>query len=130
MLTSEQIERLGALLAEATPGPWYAVPARPGYITTIHDNFGSGVAYATCEGDGGIDRQNADAALIAEAINALPALLQLARAVNDAPRREIRECCGHLLVGNEWDEADAAINAMRGQTVALVPVPVKEGKDG
>lgn len=71
------VERLTELLTESNNLPWRDVPARPGYITTIIDNYGAGVAYTTAAGGRrGIEGQNEDAELIVAAVNALPALLQ------------------------------------------------------
>lgn len=75
------IERLRALLAEATPGPWKFVephsvmaplPARFGYAT---------IPVAAIEGLFSMRHRNG--ALIVEGINALPALLDVIEAAQD-----------------------------------------------
>jgi hypothetical protein len=122
MLTGEQIERLEALLAKATPGPWlYRCKSN-----SWHRPPPAGTQYQYGESimdpeDDWISLKNDDIELIAEAINALPALLQLARAVQRAPVVTITNVPRQNLA---YVESDAAVfdDTSEGQTVALVPV--------
>lgn len=70
---SAAIERLRALLAAATPGPWRAdSDGRVLAVASADDDF----LVATCW----TSRYDLDAELIASAVNALPALLEIAKA--------------------------------------------------
>lgn len=111
----KQIEMLEALLAKATPGPWSVHPRAE---TTVLASDG----YSATNTDSNLfdahARNIANAALIVEAINAIPALLQLARAVSEGPR---------AVVDDDGFVFGSTATTLAGQTVALVPVPVKEG---
>ena len=80
MTTSEPVaaetvlDRLAGLEAAATSGPWAAGPGHNPYVRGGH--FGMPQTVADCRYRNG----EADAALIAEARNALPALIAVARA--------------------------------------------------
>ena len=91
---SATVARLRALLAEATPGPWTA-EERALYHVIFHREWP--VA-------GGLDSDSADAALIAEARNALPALLAVAEAASD---NHHTEC---LLHDTLWGGVDTCDN--------------------
>jgi hypothetical protein len=75
------IERLRALLAEATPGPWawtetggpFALVMGPDGDELVHVRMNLGLG----------SNPDRDAALIAAAVNALPALLDVAEAARD-----------------------------------------------
>lgn len=99
MLTSEQVERLEALLAKVER--W-----SPGY-----DHYPDDL-----DPDGDWVRYDDIAILLAS----YPALLQLARAVSDAPKVELD------MVADDWaevwaDDDRGLSNFHSGQTVALVP---------
>ena len=81
-----EIERLRALLAEATPGPWEADDTSDWTNDSYGDEEGKPPTsgwFRNC-GVGKVDAGDystltfADAALIAAAVNALPALLEVA----------------------------------------------------
>lgn len=117
----EVIERLEALLEKATPGPWLYRHKSASW----HRPPPEGTAYSYGESimnpdDDWSSLKDDDIALIAEAINALPALLRLARAVEDAPEREVRLCCGHFAVSDD-DGTDAEVESLEGQRVRLLP---------
>lgn len=86
MLSNEVVERLGELLAKATPGPW-----------TVHEDSGdmevlSGnrtVCDDTAYYPHAVDQN--DMRLISAAVNALPELLRVYRAWLDAPVVEVQE---------------------------------------
>jgi hypothetical protein len=91
--TREALDRLAELLKAATPGPWrvWKERAEDGRITVLevceteerkrHPYFASIVRHWP--------EAEANAALIAEAISALPALLAMAAAWESAPVQEI-----------------------------------------
>ena len=53
-----------------------------------------------------------------EAVNALRVWLE----VEAAPVVKVDECCGHIIIGNEWDDEPSACTPLIGQRVRLVPV--------
>lgn len=71
-MTLDDIAALAGLRAKATPGPWYVPADEPCNIT---NSMEEGACVAGCDFLEGAH----DAALIAAAVNALPALLALAR---------------------------------------------------
>jgi hypothetical protein len=106
MLTGEQIERLEALLARAAFGKLSV--SETGFLLEDGHMVGDGVY-----GDA--------APAIAEAINAMPVLLQLARAVQSAPTTRMWESQQDTLETDSIKPPDA-YRGLIGQTVALVPV--------
>jgi hypothetical protein len=81
-----EIERLRALLAEATPGPWHAHRQPTGTPWWIESEDEHGVA--------DVERAE-DAALIAAAVNALAALLNVAEATRfDHSTHRLIDCLG------------------------------------
>jgi hypothetical protein len=116
---------LEALLAKATPGPWAVHPRAPSTVL-------AGDGYSATNTDSNLfdaySRNINNAALIAEAINALPALLRIARAVVEAPRAEV----GPGVVPNCAEVmADNDIAHLIGVRVLLVRAgAVKEGGHG
>jgi hypothetical protein len=71
-LTAEKIAELERLLAAATAGPWH-VETGSGQLGTIEAADGTMVAQSQAViGDRHHERREANTALIAEAINALP----------------------------------------------------------
>lgn len=117
----EDVVRLRELLAKATPGPLHAEEVDGSWCVAREPSTPNGAGFAV---DGKCWKQ-ADAELIAEAINALPALLALAEAVMDAPEREVRLCCGHFAVSDD-DGTDADVELLEGQRVRLVAAPEGE----
>jgi hypothetical protein len=75
-------KRLRALLAEATPGPWRFGDAHPDELVVADSMTLAGATTVVCYGEPD-DEGKADAALIAAAVNALPALLDVAEAARD-----------------------------------------------
>ncbi len=73
-----EISKLRALLAGATPGPWYA---RGRFLSRVPDNSGMGETLHT--NHIGTTAEREDAALIAAIHEALPTLLDLADAALD-----------------------------------------------
>jgi hypothetical protein len=80
--------RLRELLAKATPGPWYADTSTPGEIVIYGgERFIGNVSARVQQRMFDLDATNA--ALIAEAINALPGLLDEVDRLRNAVAREI-----------------------------------------
>lgn len=82
VLTPEQIERLRGLLAAGTPGPWKCCPT-PMNITDANAIEVADTSYHIEDG-GTVAQAEANAALILESINALPALLDSHEALRQA----------------------------------------------
>lgn len=121
-----RVEELEALLAKATPGEWMlATSCSWRRILTLD---GKPVIVPTAQrSDGHPDlecgQEHINAELAIAAVNALPALLRLARAVAEAPRGEVvsverpRGCDSVIIEIHGGEEiADPAI----GQTVILL----------
>lgn len=131
-MNAEDVVRLRELLAKATPGPWAlhkhsptTVLASDGYSAT---NTGSNLFDANA-------RNQANAALMVGAVNALPALLALAEAVSKI--RALADEWGdwnndryYEIVMAGCDESDMAGSVFKRQCAAaiyealgLVPLP-------
>ena len=113
------VERLGKLLAEGTPGPWVAHPDVDGGRTIFVPDVGRVVQAAEPLGyDTGCDLVPSveDAALIVEGINALPDLL--ATIV-----RQAEEIARLTQQSDQWrrdfEEANAAVGQYIHQAAAL-----------
>lgn len=134
-MTGVDCEALRALLAKATPGPWECgrgIQYEP--VTTVYCDDSLGSAVATCRLQHTVaisrEQQAANAALIAAAVNALPALLAksdaydaLVARVEAAPVVEMRMRDDDR--GNDWlecgDELNyASMSALDGQRIRLL----------
>jgi hypothetical protein len=85
---SGEIERLRALLAEATPGPWLTGIGRFSANALAAERPGLLLAevHTALDGDWIFAERHQEAALIAAAVNALPALLNVVDAAQAATR--------------------------------------------
>lgn len=121
------VTRLRALREAATPGPWRVTPARtgprgglhPAFIDAPRNGWVNGITFVTI-GDSTNDdatavaQMSADAALIVEAVNALPALLaeiEALRRVRDAAAADMAEKCPGEACGRPT--CDALRDALR-----------------
>jgi hypothetical protein len=125
-LTAEKIAELERLLAAATPRPWHRHSECPAECCW-HLFEGPDMMYGRPDDQGDADGINSpelsdeDSALIVAAINVLPSLLSLAKRVAGAPVVEIKECCGHAIIGSDWDDDLTNYNLI-GTRVALVEI--------
>jgi len=110
------IERLSKLLEQATPGPWAidGVSTPEGDLRIGTPDWEVALAIADCGDvrDGDQSQTEANAYLLAEAINALPLLLRAARALKELA--EYRHSCGSDRCGchSAADEADLILQEL------------------
>lgn len=121
MLDREEVERLLALLAKATPGEW-----RRGYGNDVGSNDGYYIEWqeaGPAQIHGG--NQDADADLIAAMHHALPELLRLWLAVQDAPVATFAVDAAHDHRGLHLRDADPEVLLLQGQRVRILPEQAK-----
>ena len=107
-----EVERLRALLAEATPGPWRTSVGRRGAAALAAERPGLLLAEVFTHGDYIFAERHQNADLIAAAVNALPALLDVAEAA-----RRLRDDLKHQQlrwVSDEYDQLNVALDRLDG----------------
>ena len=121
MMDRKEVEALRALLAKATPGPWSIEPTwaeRCGGSVAIANRDHMGEDWDVCS----VHSTEANAALIAAAVNALPELLRVYGEWLDAPEAAVIEVTTThtdytVLDGLDWPTEEKLI----GQRVRLLP---------
>jgi len=95
MTNPDTVERLRELLGKASAGPWYLEHAATvDGLTRIDDGLQHGMYAIECEAH--------DAALIVEAINALPALLAVVEALEEVRSMAHSHVSSYNRNGPEW----------------------------
>lgn len=111
------------LLAKATPGPW-EVETESGQLGSVYAPSGMVAQAQAVLGDRHHQERAANGDLIAAMFDALPALLQLADAVNGAPVAMVvvKDVDGDWVLASDGVTGTLAeIDAMLGTRVRLVP---------
>lgn len=117
MTAPDVIARLRELLTKATPGPWEAGESTFGAAIGGH-----GITVASVSGRGRDRPAMADAALIVDAVNALPALLderdrllavvEAARALDESLFAYRELCCMRSDDPKRWEKHDRLVRAL------------------